>query len=209
MKSSSIRRRDIATTAIIVLVIACCVVFVDRPVAEWSHRVFRPTKVFTYSAILLAQLDWLLGVMFGVLIATGVLRGRGRRSPWIDRLFNATLGGALGVVAALVLKYAIGRSQADPLFLEQGIYTVHVLSGSKDYSAFPSATMGASSGFLTAFVMDSKFEKSLGVLATLVLAFALISTDGHWLSDVIGGVVVGSLVGRLPVARGVAQPYTR
>jgi membrane-associated phospholipid phosphatase len=115
---------------------------------------------------------------------------------WLDHLVSAGVAAALTLGITLVLKFATGRSQVDPEFLRQHIYTFHILDASAGYGSFPSATMSGVSAFVTG--LDLPRSATTIVLAGVVvlITLALLVTNGHWLSDIVAGAYLGVLIGR-------------
>ena len=105
-----------------------------------------------------------------------------------------------GPKAAEVLKLAIGRSQVFPPFLHDHVYALRPFAGSKDFMAFPSATMAGVAGLISGYGVHRRSGRIAAALVLLVLGAAILVAAGHWLSDIIGGTYLG-LVSGAAVAR--------
>jgi len=108
---------------------------------------------------------------------------------------------ALSLAATVVLKFMIGRSQVYPPFLRDGIYTFLLVHGRPDYGAFPSATMAGASALIIGLHLRTAAERVTLVVVTSLLTAALLVTNGHWMSDIIGGVCLGLVIGRAVARR--------
>jgi hypothetical protein len=164
----------------------------DRPLALFMEYAFGGTQV---EAAINAGLGLLLPTTFvaAILAAIAVARRdhlRPRR--WLERYLNSALSTGAAVLVAVALKHAIGRSQVDPGFLMNHVYTVRPFSASQAFAAFPSATMAG----VSAAVFGARVPAWLSGAIIVMIAAALIATNSHWLSDLIGGLYVGHLASR-------------
>jgi len=106
----------------------------------------------------------------------------------------------LADVTALTLKTAIGRQRPGE---EDDPSSFRPFSLKSDHDALPSGH--ASSSFALAAVLsrrsDSAYAPYLYYALASLVAVARVYNDDHWASDVISGVLVGELSGRLVLAR--------
>jgi hypothetical protein len=176
--------------------VALCSVFVDRPLALWLNARFYRTTVFTVGALILRPLDSLLVAGLALLVVA-MVSGRLYGAPsWVNRFIVSGASAAVALVVALVLKVAIGRSQVYPPFLQDHIYDVRPFAGSKDFMAFPSATMAGVAAFTVSLVVDHRrADRAAAAVILGILAAALVITASHWLSDIIGGTYLGIVSG--------------
>lgn len=180
--------------------VAACVLLVDRPLALWLNARFFGTRTFAISESIFRPLDAVL-IVGAVLLVVLVLSSRFYDPPaWVSRLVRGGAGAAVALLAAEVLKLAIGRSQVFPPFLHDHVYALRPFAGSKDFMAFPSATMAGVSGLISGYGVHRRSGRTAAALVLLVLGAAILVAAGHWLSDIIGGTYLG-LVSGAAVAR--------
>ena len=188
--------------AVIGLVLVLCALLVDRPLALWLHSHFHGSSLESGANEAFRRVDQLLPAAGVLVLLLGAWFTIAKSAPgWLRHVVSGGLAAALSLGAAIVLKFMIGRSQVYPPFLRDGIYTFSLLHGRPDYGAFPSATMAVASALIVGLHLRTTAERAALVIATGVLTAALLVTNGHWLSDIIGGVCLGLVIGGL-VARG-------
>jgi len=188
-------RRIIFPLVTIGLALAICAAFVDRPLALWLDAQFKGTATFAAAAAIFRPVDGVFIAGF-LLLAVSFIARRLFRAPVppLPIISGATAMTA-AVVAGVALKIAVGRSQVVPGFLDQHIYGLRPFALSETYMGFPSATMAGAAGFLTGLGARSALARAAGAGIFVVLAVALLVTNGHWLSDIIGGTALGVLIG--------------
>jgi membrane-associated phospholipid phosphatase len=204
-------RGRLVVLAAVSAAVALCVLLVDRPLALWLDARFYGTTAFAIGAFILRPLDGLL-IAGTVLLVVAVVWRRLYSAPeWVNRLVVGGAGAAAALLGALVLKVAIGRSQVYPPFLQNHIFGFRLFAGSKNFMAFPSATMAGVGAFVVAVGVHRRSQRAAAAVIVITLAVALVVTGSHWLSDIIGGtyfgVVSGAAVARRLRRRGV-QPDT-
>lgn len=187
---------------LLIVVLALSVAFVDRPVATYMHHAVYGTPLY----------DWAMGV-FPVLLGAGaglallslavvatIVLGRPTR-PWMTTCVAASGAGVAGLLAAELLKGLIGRSQIYPTYLVDGVYRFSLLHGHPGYGIFPSATATASGAVL--LTLWSTWPRGRWACAGAfgIISAALILTNSHWVSDVLGGAVLGGWFGWLMAGR--------
>ena len=199
-------RRRWHVAAVVGLALVICVFFVDRPLALWLHAHFHGSLLESGANEAFRRVDQLLPAVGVLVILLGAWFTVGKSAPgWLRHGVSGGLAAALSLGASLVLKFMIGRSQVYPPFLRDGIYTFLLLHGRPDYGAFPSATMAGASAAIVGIHLRSMAERVTLVVATGVLAAALLVTNGHWLSDIIGGVCLGPVIGGVVARRFFAR----
>jgi hypothetical protein len=193
--TSTVRRRIAAAGAVGACVIVC-MVFVDRPLAVWLDQQFRGGPIYEASLRGLYPLKGLGLIGALLLVGGGVWRIVGGSIPRsIRRLVDALLAAAVALALTLFLKWAIGRSDADPLFLRDHIYAFHPFRRGEGYGAFPSSTLAVSSAFLSGLGITRQRDRLVAGCVLLVLLLAVLITNSHWLADLIGGTFLGVTIG--------------
>lgn len=189
--NTSVRRWLIAFGCCVGFAIVCAA-YLDRPIADYANAQFRGTIVFAIAAELLRPLR-----VVGAALLIALILARRRHLVW----------SALGaLVAALVLKFAIGRSQVVPMYLIKHVYEFRPFHGSEDYAAFPSATMAVSGAMLAVLWLLVPRLRILWVFILLLLAMALVVTSSHWTGDIVAGTFLGAFVAWL-VARNSPRTF--
>lgn len=209
-----LRRANRSLLAVLALLgTAVSMSFLDRRIALWSHHVFAGTSTFTAASFVLSQLDH-IGMVGGILLVAALIAWIAKRSgpDWIKRYVIAATSALVAIAITELLKWACGRSSPYPLFIENHIYAFRPFSGKPDYMDFPSGTLTVTLGFITGWRPREIVERVVAWLVTAVFALSLLFANGHWVSDMITGALVGWSVGlampmvfrqtgRSPVAR--------
>lgn len=199
-------RRLSVFLAVAIVGIAVCIAVLDRPLALWGQTAFVGTPLLAIADAILRPLAPLLGVGFGLAAAGAALRLSGREiSPLMVRVVNAAIAIMITLGLAIFLKIAFGRSQVG-LFLEQHVFAFDPFRLGKGYTAFPSATMSGAAACLMSWRPTKLVEGLAGWFVLIVVAAALIVTNGHWLSDIVGGGVLGVAVAAAAPRIAVAMP---
>ncbi|MBZ5499881.1 MAG: hypothetical protein LAP85_26075 [Acidobacteriia bacterium] len=189
--------------------VALCILLVDRPLALWLDARFYGTTAFAIATFILRPLDGLLLAGVSLLVAAVAWRRFYSVPDWVNRLVVGGAGAAVALLGALVLKVAIGRSQVYPPFLQYHVYGIRLFAGSRNWMAFPSATMAGVGAFVVGVGAHRRSQRAAAAFILVTLAVALVVTGSHWLSDIIGGTYLGVVTGaavarRLRRGEGVA-----
>jgi len=190
-----ITRRQ-ATSVAAVLLIPLSMWLIDRPVARFAHDRFYDTRVYAVADSLLRLLMPALVLLALAFAALSVWWLMARPLPlWAESALRATAAGMAALGVAVVLKTIIGRSQA-VVYITDRVYAFRPMEFANAYEAFPSAAMAATSALLAGLALQQPSRRMAGVVVVAVVATCLVLTNGHWVSDLIGGVVLGVVVGR-------------
>jgi membrane-associated phospholipid phosphatase len=157
----------------------------------YSTPVFKAAMTFLWASFVIG--GSLLLFALGTLPI--ILRGKPVR-PWITTLLPAAVAGMASLLLAELLKYVIGRSGAYPDYLVYGKDVVKPMHA----GSFPSAMAAVSSGVLSVWWLWPRGRAMYG-LALAAVGVALVITNSHWLSDVLAGVWLGSLLGLVALAQ--------
>jgi membrane-associated phospholipid phosphatase len=183
-------------------VIVVCMRWVDRPVADRVSAIMRPTPHYHWTSRVLGSLEFVLVVVALLLLWWGVQVRRGRPMPaWAAVPLRCSQRAAGALAVCVLLKFLIGRSQVYPPWIERHEYGFFPLHGLPGYGAFPSATMAVAAAVLTVIWIAMPRWRAPGALLLSLVAVAIIMTNSHWVSDVIGGGFLGAFSGWMTVAR--------
>jgi membrane-associated phospholipid phosphatase len=193
-------RRWLIVVAVCAAAVVVCMAYVDRPVADYVHTHLSQTALFAWTSRALGLLAVALIPAVVVLVAAGVRVLGGRPIPvWGQLPLVMSMSAAWALAAALVMKHLIGRSSPYPWYVERHVYAFHPVSNAAEFAAFPSATTAVTAAWLAVVWIRAPRLRVAGAGLLALIAVALVLTNSHWLSDVIGGGVVGASVGWLTV----------
>ena len=179
--------------------VLACMAWVDRPVAGYVEAHFRGTPLFEWTTRALSLLPPVLFVLLASLVTAGALALRGRQMPaWTGVPMLCGWSAALALSAAVALKRVFGRSWAD-LYTARGVYEFHPLHGGYGYEAFPSGTTTVACALLAVVWIRVPRFRTASALVLAAIAGALVSTNSHWVSDVIAGCYLGAAIGAMTV----------
>jgi membrane-associated phospholipid phosphatase len=176
--------------------VVLCVIYADRPVANFAHRHLFRTPLFAVATGVFRPLQIVTAA--GLLIVAGSGLGILVRRRAVDRLrvpLECAAAATFALPIALLLKFAIGRSQVYPVYLADHIYEFRPFHGGTNYEAFPSATMTVTLAIVGVVWDRLPRLRTACVSFTALLAAALVVTNGHWLGDIAAGTFLGALLG--------------
>ncbi len=191
--------RGASVSAILIVVLTLSYFFLDRQFAAVLHSYTRGVPFFvwlTYIASPLAPLASILAVFIG---GRALLRG------YLTQRESALLRASCAVLIAAVLtnelKDVFGRTWPEawvnnnPSYFGNGTYGFFPFHGGQGWRAFPSghtAVIAAAAG--AAWCLWPK-HRWYGVALVFAVAIGLLGADYHWLSDIMGGAIVGASTG--------------
>jgi undecaprenyl-diphosphatase len=190
MSESPSSRRVVVTTG---AVGAVCIILAVLLGAWIVNRGPEPFVVDAAWNILLVGIDWgpydaisrFMNVAGGVLVSSlvvpvvAIVVFLAIRRPWSAVYFLATI--ALSGLLVQVLKHLFGRARPDEIL---------VIS---DYGSFPSGHVAnaATLGAILVVLHPRIWTVVVGALWVLTMAFSRTYLHAHWLSDTLGGALVG------------------
>jgi len=194
--------RRVLWVAAIVLIEALCMLWIDRPLADYVHGHASAAQPFfdvvqrfglgypylAASAIAFAALRW--GGQIEKLRGWDTRMQTAASIPLF--LFTAV---AVSGVTADVIKVVIGRARPKLLFLN-GTYDFTWFGWHADHWSFPSGHAATAAALMTALWCLWPRPLWLYVGAAALVAVARVATGQHFLSDVIAGAVIGVLATR-------------
>lgn len=196
---SRLLRRSLLAALVCVSLVTVCYLLVDRPVSSFVHQ----HKLASHSA-----LKWLTypppivqawtPLVLAVLV---IRRAFGPFRRWELVLLTACVSMILADQFRESLSYAFGRYWPEtwidnnPSFIKDGAYGFHPFQEGSAYGSFPSGHMARVLGFTAVVWIAYPWWRWACVLAALATAAGLLGMNYHFVSDVIAGSFLGSIVG--------------
>ncbi|WP_440683024.1 phosphatase PAP2 family protein [Cysteiniphilum halobium] len=115
------------------------------------------------------------------------------RTKLNPRLLVWTVSLFISIAVATVIKVTLARYRPE-LFLQDGLYGFHWLSHKRLFNSFPSghATLGFAGLLGLAHLVANKKFTVLCIIIALVITISRVLSTQHYLSDVLGGVYIGT-----------------
>lgn len=190
MKTDSVGRY-IAICFLAAIVLALCVQFVDRPVADFTaaHVPSEPPIHFALKAELLIVpfgIIWVLGC--GIAVALGYA---------LPHLVRTTMLASFSLTWALSANYFLlqpffGRTDISRYLKDHDAYGF-VLSHGHSGIGFPSGHTIIAASFLVVFWLAYPRARIVLGLVIAAVMFGLVIAQWHFLSDTLGGLFVGAI----------------
>jgi membrane-associated phospholipid phosphatase len=169
--------------------------FVDQPVARFFYKALGHLFVF----------DQLSGTpsLFGpITIGIAVIFVLRRAACYsVDYFDGALIQGEISLLATKLLlsplKALFGRNwplYGDPSFLLNGAYGFHFFSGDSQHASFPSGHAASVSAMCVVLWRAYPEYRTLYATGAAAVSAALVAGNFHFVSDVIGGLLLGGLV---------------
>jgi membrane-associated phospholipid phosphatase len=191
MTSISKNRASVLLLAALLTIISY--LYLDTEIVRFVNRILSSNEqlwqITSNIPDLLQQIVLLITVFSW--IGYFILRRRGVYGHLTDFLLTCGVVMPLAFIAKEVLQYVFGRPNPHAWLLVHSPPRFYWFRG---YGAFPSGHMTVFTALLITFSHHYPRYRSAGIGLLIVLALALIFTDYHFLSDVLAGAVVGSLL---------------
>ena len=196
----------LAALALTVLAVTVSFLWLDRPLAlamyalssAPKHTLFEPLTHIPDPLIPAAAIAF-------VILGLSALAGRTlSRFPRTVVLCSFSL--AMGQAIKNELKWMFGRTwpetwvENNVSFIRDHAYGFNWFHGGAGYESFPSGHMTATCALISVLWLCYPRFRPVYALAALAVAASLISTNFHFLSDVIAGSFVGASTGWMTVA---------
>ena len=185
------QRSMVLAVAILAPATVLCLRTVDRPAALYLHRIGYSTALGNRAEQVFPILIAAGGALIVLFVAfgTAVLMGRSLR-PWMLTTLRGSTAGLAALGAAELLKVVFGRSPVYPTYLVEGVSRFQPLHP----GTFPSATTAASAAILVVLWGAWPRGRIGYVLLLALIGAAILVTNAHWVSDVVGGLLLGAVV---------------
>ncbi|MGP8227694.1 MAG: phosphatase PAP2 family protein [Terracidiphilus sp.] len=194
-----------AVTAIIVVV---CIVYVDRPAAEFFDTHLRHTAAWVWITRTLAPLDLTVAMALLFVLGCVIWTSSGRLLPlWTRTPLLCSWAAIWATVATLLFKRIFGRASPDPEFVQNHHYGFRLLHGAPHWHSFPSGTAMISVAIVSVLWSLQPRWRAPGALVAALLCVAVVLTNYHWVGDVVAGTFLGAFIGWMTVR--VARPGER
>jgi membrane-associated phospholipid phosphatase len=178
-----------------------CIWYVDRAAAEFFNSYVRPYPVWAWLNRLLAPLVVIpvAALLFEFGVGFWLLFGR-RPASWTLTPLLYSSGTIWAIAAEFVSKQIFGRGSPAPTYLVHHLYGFRLFHAVEGWGSFPSGT--ATIALTIATITCLRLPRwSLAVLIVAGLAcIGVTVTNGHWVSDVIAGMILGVSIGSMTVA---------
>ena len=185
------------------ILILLSIMYVDRPVADFLEAHFRHTFGWVLLNRLLEPLKLVAVSALLFLFWAGLRRvfGYGSQQQWIEKAVICSWAIVWGLATEFVLKQIFGRSWPDPTYIQHHLYGFRFLHASEHWSSFPSGTaIGSTALASTLGILFPRLRAISAVLAVMV-CFAVVLCNYHWLSDAIAGAFIGISIGWMSSAQ--------
>lgn len=191
---SLLQRWGVAFAAMVVAV-AICYAFLDRPIAYFAHDHLRQYKIFAQMTKIpesFAALGSIIAVVFGLMSLARPL------ARWQLVAFTASITYFSGAVIKNQLKTVFGRTwpetwvQNNPSLIRDGAFGFNLFhGGGEGWESFPSGhTTGICTVMAVLWISYPRFRPVFGLLIAMV-AIGLIGANYHFLSDIVAGGFLG------------------
>jgi membrane-associated phospholipid phosphatase len=178
-----------------VLVVLISWRFLDAWIALHAREMLKSNFLFQTSTLNIPDVLFML-VCIGSVLVWGrylVLRRQGITNE--QSRFCQIAGTAVPLAFFLkwLFKFIFGRTNTRVWIVNQVNDDFHWFNGGGDYSSFPSGHMMVFTAFFFALWPFYPRYRLISVVLMLILAAALVTTDYHYLSDVIAGAYLGMI----------------
>ena len=181
--------------------------FVDRPIATWSHdALHRPALAVSITK--LAKFTVFIGVATVILVVSLIWRLAGRPITPAWRLaMQASLATVLAGVAVILLKYGFGRlwpetwvpGAPNPSWIGMHRFAFLPFHGGEGYESFPSGHTARVTAPCAVLWRGLPRWRVLWAVPVLIMTAALIAADFHFAADCLAGAYVGAAAAGLAI----------
>jgi membrane-associated phospholipid phosphatase len=172
--------------------------WLDQPIAFFVHRNIADKTIFV----------WLQRLPVALLLLTLLVLAWCALWTLIDRplIQSLALACSISFIAANFinnqLKYAFGRTWPNNTWIENnssliqnGTFGFNPFRGGPGFASFPSGHVAAVCAVMTVLWWSYPSLRPIYVASVAVVAIGLIGANYHFLSDILGGIFVGTFAG--------------
>jgi membrane-associated phospholipid phosphatase len=193
-------RNWLYTAAATVILVAGCIAWVDRPVAEFFDQHVRQTEIWVWVGRALAPLDFVVLAALLFLLGCGTWVLSGRTLPLWSRIPVLCSWAAMwGTAAEVIFKRVFGRGWPEPTYIQDQLYGFHLLHADSEWGSFPSGTATVSCAIVSAlWILVPRLRPVLAGIVTLI-CIGVVVDNFHWVGDVVAGAFLGASIGWMTV----------
>jgi membrane-associated phospholipid phosphatase len=181
--------------ALCAVAVGLCIVYVDRPLAEFLDAHVRHAELWVWLNRALRPFPLVVVALF-FLLGCGIWLISGRQlSPWAESPILFSWSVMWAVAAEIICKRIFGRGWPDPTFVRDHLYGFHFLHGQTYWDSFPSGTAMISLAMLSVLWILRPRWRAAGLVIVVLLWTVVILGNYHWLSDMIAAGFLGVTVG--------------
>ncbi|MEA2773284.1 MAG: hypothetical protein QOD93_6246 [Acetobacteraceae bacterium] len=177
-----------------VAVILFCIAFVDHPLARFMHE--HPLLSYHGHGLSFIPVAILAGASAGVVLVGPVRALRGEVPLFWRRVLFAGLACCVALTLKTEAKFLFGRMAPGDWYWHQAAPFADFLPLRREGS-FPSGHMTAMWSIAPFVWVRYHWLRVPWILASLGVSYALIAAETHFLSDLIGGCLLGGTIGYL------------
>lgn len=177
--------------------------WLDRPIALFAHA---QTHEYALFERLTRIPEWMGPLVIVAFVVLGLRTLSGRLMSKLATAIVLTAA-SLAVATAIKdqLKFAFGRTwpetwvRNNASFIRDGVFGFNPFHGGAEYSAFPSGHTTAVCAVMSVLWICYPKYRAVYAVCVVAVAVGLIGANFHFLSDVIAGAYLGTLIGWLTV----------
>jgi membrane-associated phospholipid phosphatase len=189
-----------------IIAVVVCVIWIDRPVADFVELHLRHTAFWIVVAAALSPISILILAALLFLLSCGAWLLRGRQlARWTRVPLLCSWATMWAVAAEIILKRIFGRGWPDPTYTQEHLYGFHWLHGTPHWDSLPSGTAAISLAILMVLWSESPRWRVVGSIIVALLDVAVVLNNYHWVSDVLAGAFLGFSIGWMTVRLQAAQ----
>jgi membrane-associated phospholipid phosphatase len=194
-------RRWLLALALCAISVLVCIWYVDRPAAEFFNSNVRPYPAWIWLDRLLAPLVAVpvAALLFQFGAGLWLLIGR-RLASWTLTPLVYSSGTIWAIAAEFVFKQILGRGSPDPTYLANHLYGFRFLHATEGWGSFPSGTATIALTIATITCLRLPRWRLIASILAGLACIGVTVTNGHWVSDVIAGILLGACIGWMTVA---------
>ena len=191
--------RAASVSALLIVVLTLSYFFLDRQFAALMHSYTRGVPFFVWLTYIASPLAPLASILAAFIGGRALLRGHLTQRK--SALFRASCAILIAGVLTNELKDVFGRTWPEtwvnnnPSYFGNGTYGFFPFHGGQGWRAFPSGHTTAAAAAAGAAWCLWPDHRRLAVALAFAVAIGLLGADYHWLSDVMGGAIVGATTG--------------
>jgi len=191
---------SLASLAACILAVILCMAYIDRPIADFvqEHLHQRSLQTFMDGFLYMAPIALLFALLLLFAAGYALLHGQAL-GAWASTPLLCAWSATWALSVAVVLKRVFGRSCVYPNYIVGHSYGFQPFHGVGSYESFPSGTTAVAAALLSVVWLRYPRQRGVCALLLVLVALALILTQSHWVSDIIGGGFLGVLVGSMTV----------